>query len=229
MQERRRYGSPTGDPELGFESAKDLSAIDSHIARYWGNVDEVFHEIASDYVHIDIHLVRATANRPYHVLITSGMSDRPMKVPEGSEECGYSELVMALPATWPVDYASFTDEKVYWPFRILKQVARFPHLHQTWLWYRHTFANSEPPEAYADDTSFCASILSLPMLCSQEGVRLRISPEKEIQFLSLVPIYYEELKFAWESGSDALFERLDEINLNELVDKGRKNTCLDDF
>ena len=225
MPEPRRYEEPIGDPKLGFESARDLEAISDHIERHWGKVEEVFHEIVSEYVHIDIHLVRATAERPYHFLLTSGMSDRPMLVPEGEEERGYAELLLALPATWPVDHASFRDERNYWPFRQLKQAARFPHVYKTWLWYAHTFSNGDPPEPYAPDVSFCASILSIPALCDQEAWQLEISPEKRIHFLSLIPIYEEELRFARSTGSNALFDRLDDIDITELVFKNRKNVC----
>jgi hypothetical protein len=225
MSEPRRYGEPAGDPNLGFESARDLEAIGDHIERQWGKVEEVFHEIVSEYVHIDLHVVRATAERPYHFLVTSGMSDRPMTVPEGSDECGYAELLVALPEGWPVDHAGFHDERNYWPFRQLKQAARFPHIHQTWFWYGHTFANGDPPEAYAPDVSFCASILSIPALCDQAAWQLEISPEKRIQFFSLIPIYEEELRFAWSNGSDALFERLDGIDITELISQNRKNVC----
>lgn len=225
MSEARHYGDPTGDPALGFESAHDLEAIGRHIERHWGKVDEVFHEIMSEYVHIDIHVIRATAQRPYHLLLTSGMSDRPMTAPEGAEEFGYAELLLALPAEWPVDHASFEDERDYWPIRQLKQAARFPHVHRTWLWYGHTFANGDPLDTYADDVAFCASILSVPVLCEKAAWKLEISPEKRIQFLSLIPIYEEELRFAWENGSDALLDRLDTVDSTELISKNRLNVC----
>jgi hypothetical protein len=228
MPEPRRYGEPTGDPKLGFESARDLEAIGDHIERHWGKVDEVLHEIMSDYVHIDIHVIRAIEERPYHFLLTSGMSDRPMTVPEGAEEWGYTELLLALPPSWPVDFESFKDERNYWPIRLLKKSARFPHIHGTWLSYGHTLANEHPPEPYAPDVSFCGAILSPPFLCDQAAWQLEISPEKRINFFSLIPIYEEELRFAWSNGSDALFKRFDEINLNELISKKRKNVCQGD-
>jgi hypothetical protein len=225
MREQKQYGEPTGDPTLGFESARDLDAISDHIERYWGKVEEVFHEIVSEYVHIDIHVVQATADRPYHVLVTSGMSDRPMFPPEGMEECGYAELVLALPNSWPIDQASFDDECNYWPLRLLKVAARFPHVYRTWLWHRHSLAVMEELEAFAPDVSFCGSILSTPILCDKAACRLQISPEKQIQFLSLLPLYEEELLFTRSEGADALFEKLKGIGVTELIDKRRANVC----
>jgi hypothetical protein len=211
---------------MGFESARDLEAITDHIERYWGSIHEVFHEIRSEYVHIDVHIVKATPERPYHVLITSGMSDRPMIVPEGSEDLGYAELVIALPAEWPVEYSEFDDERNYWPVRLLKQTARFPHVHSTWLSLGHTIANGDPPAPYAEDVPFCAGILWIPSLCGEGAWSLNISPEKQIRFFSLIPVYEEEVRFAWSAGTDALFDKLDEVEISELVQKRRKNVCL---
>ncbi len=210
---------------MGFESGRDLAAIGAHIERHWGPVHEVFHEIESDYVHIDVHVVRATPERPYHVLVTSGMSDRPMKVPEGAEECGYAELLLALPQNWPVDHASFDDERNYWPVRQLKRTARFPHLYESWLWVGHTVTNGDPPEPFASNVGFCGGLLSSPVLCHKDAWCLAISPEKQIQFLSLIPVYLEELLFAWKVGADALIKRLNEIGVTELVVKDRRNVC----
>jgi len=225
MPEQRQYGEPTGDPTLGFESARDLQAISEHIERSWGKVEEVYHEIVSEYVHIDIHVVRATTERPYHVLVTSGMSDRPMHPPDGMEDCGYAELMLALPGNWPIEKASLNNEGNYWPFRLLKKTARFPHIYRTWLWHRHTLGGSNPPKAFAPDVSFSASILSFPVRCDEAARLLQISPEKRIVFFSLLPIYEEELLFARSQGSDALFEKLAGIGVTELIDKHRANVC----
>jgi len=81
----REYGEPTGEPNLGFESARDLEVLSNHIEKYWGKVPEVFHEIVSEYVHVDLHISPAIDSRPYHVVVTTGISDRPMELREPQE------------------------------------------------------------------------------------------------------------------------------------------------
>ncbi|RBP47248.1 suppressor of fused protein SUFU [Roseimicrobium gellanilyticum] len=213
------------DSHLGFESARDLEAISAHIKRYWGSIEFVLHEKKSSFVHIDIHVVAPTPERPYRVLITSGMSDRPMKVREGGEDFGYVELILAVPDTWPINHASFSDERNYWPIRQLTRAARAPHAHQYDLWYAHTIADGEEPEAFAPDVGFCANIVSVPLLCDEEGCSLKISPEKRIHFLTILPIYREEWQFAMKSGSMALLEKLDEAGVVEVIVKDRENVC----
>jgi hypothetical protein len=143
----------------------------------------VLHEVESEFVHIDVHVVRATPERPYHVLLTSGMSDRAMKVPEGAEECGYAELLLAPPRNWPVDYASFEDELNYWPVRQLKRTARFPHVYESWLWCGHTVTNGDPPSPCARRW-FVRSFGSRPL---RQGRGCLRAVREEIQFLSVIP------------------------------------------
>lgn len=224
MGELHRYGDPAGDPNLGDESARDLEKITSHITEWWGNIESTFHELVSEYVHVDVHWIKPVPDHPYHTLITSGMSDRPMKR-AGKPGEFYSELVLALPSDWPVDQESFGDERIYWPLRQLKQAARFPHVYNTVLSYGHTIANDDPPRPYADDVGFCASILSFPFLCDEEGWTLKIDNKKTIQFLSLIPIFEQELNFARREGSEKLFDIFDEEEITELINKLRPSVC----
>ena len=82
-------------PAIG--SDETIQLISNHIETHVGNIYKVFHEMVSDLVHIDLHWVKPTTERPFHVLVTSGMSDMPMTVPEGFEGLRYAELCVLLP------------------------------------------------------------------------------------------------------------------------------------
>ncbi len=136
----RNYDGPSGDPNLGDDSAADLTALEQHIGEWWGE-GTVFHEIVSEYVHVDVHHCPPGPERPYHILVTTGMSDRAMITPEGCEDFSHCELLLALPPEWPLEQKAFENERNFWPIRHLKQTARFPHVVETWLWYSHTVGN----------------------------------------------------------------------------------------
>jgi hypothetical protein len=79
----------TGPPKRGdFVSGEplDIAAISAHIERHVGAVHMVYYEILSPTVHVDIHNVAPSSERPFHVLVTSGVSLRPMVVPDDAEE-----------------------------------------------------------------------------------------------------------------------------------------------
>jgi len=109
--------------ELDSAGAVNLDAITGHAEKFWGPVETVFHEIISEYVHLDVLFVAPTAARPFRKLVTSGMSDRPMTAPLDGEK--FAELVISLPADWPVDETSRKEDRHYWPIRQLKYLARF--------------------------------------------------------------------------------------------------------
>src|SRR5262245_3288752 len=44
----------------------NIALISDHIERHLGKVATVYHELVSDLVHIDVHLVGPTDDRPYH-------------------------------------------------------------------------------------------------------------------------------------------------------------------
>jgi hypothetical protein len=212
-------------PYEGPKGEECIEQISDHIEAHLGQVEAVFHEIVSDTVHIDVHFVKATEAFPFVRLVTSGMSDLPMSVPEDSDVPKFVELLMTLPWNWKLDQDSLSDEHWYWPIRLMKGLARLPHKHKTWLGWGHTVPNGDPAEPYASSTKFCGTIL-LPSVTVPEGFhKLRIDQEKEITFLSIVPLYEEEMSLKLRSGSDALLSRFDKANVNDIVDPSQRNSA----
>ena len=214
----RSWEVATGDPAA-------IEAIEKHITAHIGPVESVFHEIISDLVHLDVHVVMPTARRNYFTLVTSGMSDRPMRTPPGAEEMRYAELLICLPPDWPLSQADMEQETNYWPIRWLKMLARFPHEYDTWLWAHHTLPNGDPAKPFVSNTSLCCAMLAWPALFRTDFRRLQISPEKTIHFLGLIPLYQEEMELKLKRGADPLMRRLEQARVTELLDIQRPNVC----
>lgn len=212
--------APTFAPPDMSES--NLQAIDDHVAEHIGKIENVWHEIVSDIVHIDVHVVPPRPERPYYTLVTSGMSDLPMNAPEGAEDWKFSELMLCLPPDWPLTTEAFKDERNYWPVRWLKTLARFPHEYETWLSVAHTIPNGEPPEPLADNTAFAGFMLVPPLTTSVEFHELLVPPLRTIHFHALLPLTAAEMAFKLKHGADALMERLEKAKVTELIDIRRK-------
>jgi hypothetical protein len=220
-----RYTERPTQFELAIGDSENIERITEHIERCCGPVDGVMHELVSDLVHIDVHSVKPTAERPYHTLVTSGMSDRPMNAPEQASDCKFAELMLCLPPDWPLDEKSWEEPRWYWPVYLLKMLARFPHEYQTWLWWGHTMPNGDPAEPYAENTQLCCALLLAPTLFDDSFSQLEIDGEKTIHFLSIVPLYQEEIAFKLDKGAEALCERFDKHNITELLNPQRVNVC----
>jgi hypothetical protein len=212
------------DFEFAIGDGDNIEQISNHIERYVGKIATVWHEIISDLVHVDVHWVQPTAERPYHTLVTSGMSDRPMTVPTGAEDFRYAEVMLCLPQEWPLSEEAFKDQRNYWPVQLLKGTARFPHEYDTWVCFGHTITNGDPPEPYDQSVKFSGSLISVPMLVDKEFWALKTA-DKTIRFYSIVPIYSQEMDFKVKQGADPLIDKLGEREINELLDIKRKNVC----
>jgi hypothetical protein len=227
--------SPSGHPiwrhterKKDFQPATggaSLEAVTGHIEEHVGQIAFVYHELVSDLVHIDVHVVQPTEEKPYYTLITSGMSDQPMAAPQGADEWRFAELLISLPAGWPMDQKAFEDESNYWPIRWLKTLARFPHEYNTWLWHGHSVPNGNPAQPFAANTNLCCALLLQPMLVPDDFLTLETADKKAIHFFSLVPLYRDEMEFKLKKGLDSLLEKFAEQEVNELLDVGRTSVC----
>jgi hypothetical protein len=201
-----------------------IEAVSDHVERWLGPIASVFHEILSDLVHVDLHWVRPTERRPWNTLVTSGMSERPMAVPPGAEMFARAELVLNLPAAWPMEHSAWQESRHYWPIRMLKSLARLPHEYETWLSYGHTVAADGEGATYDGSTTFSGVILAPPITAPPEFMTLERGGERTC-FWSVIPLYPEELDFKVRQGTDALFDRLTEYDVLDVVAPGRRNVC----
>jgi len=213
-------------PEYGEEGW--VEQIEEHVNQYIGEIDSVYHEILSDVVHIDVHVIKPTPERNYYTLFTTGMSFLPMNTPEGVEDCEYAELMICLPPDWPVSQEDFEDPDHYWPIRWLKMLARFPHDFDTWLGWGHTMPNGDPAEPLSEQTEMSGIILLPPLDVNEEFLSLDMEDGRTVHFYAILPLYSEELDLKLKYGSDPLLDKFDEYGINEIIDLNRRNTCKTD-
>jgi hypothetical protein len=224
--------SPSGATIHRLETPKrsgDREAIEAHVEKHLGKIENVFREVVADGtatepVHIDVLHVPPNETRPLHTLVTTGMSDRAMAVPNGTNSPRYLELMMSLPRSWRFDKESQDDPRWSWPVRQLKVLARMPHINKTWLGWGHTVPNDEPPTPLAPNTKLCGAIIVPSLLVPEAFFELKIAAHT-ITFFSVVPLYKEEMQLKVAQGADALFGKLIDAGIKDLVDPGRRNVA----
>jgi hypothetical protein len=221
-----RYQTPEkGEWVPPDKSGSSMEAIGQHIEAHIGKVENVFHEILSHIVHVDIHIVAPTPERPYHTLVTSGMSDLPMSPPKGAEESRFAELMLCLPSSWPMGDEAWEIKENYWPIRLLKMLARFPHEYKTWLWFGHTMPNGNPPEPFASNTLTSCMMLARPVTVSTTFWTLQAGEDKTINFFSILPLFPDEQELKLKKGANVIIERFEKAKYSELIDLSRKSVA----
>lgn len=217
-------GGPPPPPEAG-ESSAARAAVERHITAQLAAPAVIFGEEVSHRVELDLLCVAPAPGREFWTITTSGMSARPMTVEPYSDRYMYAELILCLPPDWPLGLAAFRQERHYWPLRLLKHMARLPHLQSTWLGRGNVVRRGEGPvEAYAEGTPFSACIIRQPQLFPDKFSRFQLSSH-EVAIHAICPIYREEAEFKIRKSSDALFKLLDKAGVTELIDNQRANTC----
>lgn len=212
----REFEIAASDPDL-------IDAINTHIQRHIGPVKTVYHEIISDLVHIDVHMVEATAERPFHVLVTSGMAERPMNAPR--KDLRYAELCILLPPSWPLESDKWKDEDHYWPIRWLKTLARMPHEYATFLWAGHTVPNGDPAEPFAPCTELSGIILLPTLSLPEEFGAMEMDGGKTVHFWTVWPLHEDEMNLKLRHGADALIEALEKQGVRDVIDPLRPSAC----
>ncbi|OUQ26425.1 hypothetical protein B5E80_02235 [Flavonifractor sp. An135] len=197
-----------GVPELYTEA--EMEAVEGHIQRYFGTFENVYHELISPDIHVDICVVPPSEERDYYTLVTMGMGAHRMNVPEELAEYQLerAELAIALPKDWKLGHEDLEHERWYWPIRLLKTLARLPIASDTWLGFGHTIDNQED---FAEDTKLCAAILTAPQSAADGGEVCPLPGGEEVNFYQVIPLYRDELEYKLAHDADALLGKMDGI------------------
>ena len=212
------------EPEVYSED--EMSAIEQHIKNTFGEFENVFHELDSPDIHVDICVVPPSERRNYYTLVTMGMGAHRMNVPKELAEYKLerAELAIALPPDWKLDKDSMQEQRWYWPVGLLKVLARLPISNDTWLGFGHTMEKQSP---FAEDTELCAAILTGPQDMDLDtcGEVCNLPGGEEVNFYQVLPLYREEMEYKLEHDADALLERLEAVSFVVCPDRP---SCLEE-
>lgn len=212
------FESPLPEEEYNPD---EMKCIEDFVEENIGEISNVFHEIVSPDIHVDILIVPPTEKRDFYSLVTMGMGAHKMNVPEELEdaEIDRAELIISLPKDWDIQSE---EEKWYWPLRCLKALARLPINEDSWLGWGHTIANGEP---YAENTGFNGVVLFDSPLIDDEAV-CELPNGERVTFYQVIPLYEDEMDYKIRNDGDALLDLLlEEDSFSPVVNINRKNCC----
>ncbi len=201
-----------------------LAAVEPHLAQFIGPAPNVFHEILSDGVHLDLVPYAPTQERDFWVVATLGMSAKEMTTPQDVPDAATwsrAELLVTLPGDWPgLDPAKGVvgGEAHFHPLAALKKVARYPHLAGTSVAVSHTI---NLDAAIAPDSEMTAILLWWPLFLQDEQATVVVADGVQVNYFQLIPIHADECAYAQSQGGVALFRRLAEARIDHTFDLKR--------
>lgn len=192
--------------------------IVAYFEDYFGPVDKrALIEIVPTEPPIAVHVISPAGDRQHITLFTTGMSSRPMNVPEGEDEWKYAELFIQLPGDW--NYAELGDPNLGWPILRLRSLAKYPHQIGTWLGGPVTVvSNEDPPEPIAPNARFDSLLLLAEHQVKADDGRI-------INLYRMTPLYPEERALEASEGIKALMLAFDRDSVPFIVDLKRRNVA----
>jgi hypothetical protein len=213
---------------------EEKQALNAHIEKHFGKSKAVFHEMQTSDIRVDIHLIEPCEKHAGYTLVTSGAGAFRMDIPEDYEHpinSKRAEYIIRLPETWEFaeDFNKDTleiepDEKLYWPLRWLRILARMPVIQKVWLGWGHTVPCGSP---FAENTDLCCVLVEVPYVFGIGVFKADIGLEENVHFYQLIPLYREEMDYKIQNGTHELMEMFDD-DFSDIVDINRKNYCKDD-
>lgn len=202
--DEERVSRPSNWDLLGESFAEQIR---EHVEKHIAEVQTVMHEVVGDETHLDLFFVPPQKGRDYVTVVTSGISDKPMRVPRGKEDFRYAELLMRLPPTWPLSRDSMEDGRYGWPIRCLTALAESAG-NNVVLSSGQIVPNGEPPRAYDESTGFSGAFLTTPKNNDSHFARMAVGRRSVVYFYEVLPVYAEEMLYALRRGSEVLEQRL---------------------
>lgn len=182
-------------------------------ARVFGEPVEVVRDEDPRTLAVDVAVhAPGFADRSFYTLVTHGMSDVAMPIPDGVEASSRTELVLYVDQPGP----TFV--------RLLQTIAKIPHEADHWLGAGHTIPNGEPPAPLfpgsALDTVLVLESVVSPERELKSHVEISGSP---LELLWVVPITAAECGLKVEEGVGALLNLFNERQLSFVLDPGRES------
>ncbi len=180
--------------------ALDLQALyarEAHVKEHFGQYEILFKTDRYEILHVS-----PTEEHPFHVLITSGLSNKEMEVPEGYDhgENARLELVLTLPYRWT--FASGGDFYI-WPVQMLCDIANYVLDEAEYLGFGFSFNNDAPLSPH---TKFTGGMLTALGNYPDEAQSAILPDGSQINFFEIILLRPFELKFREQHKAAELIE-----------------------
>jgi hypothetical protein len=153
------------------------------------------------------------------VLMTNGLSDYAMPVPEKYIERNHTELYFCLPSYWDL-----STENGKWVIEWIQKLAKHCIEKETWYGIGHTFPNGNPAMPLSNTMKQKYLMLNAPYFLEKELTPI-ISEGKTIHFLGIIPIFEDEMDYKMGKGTYKLLQKIEGKGVSELLDDYRMS-CL---
>src|SRR5690554_3186986 len=151
----------------------------------------------SDNDYISILKVNIQTKFSKCIIVTNGLSNYKMPVPEQYKGQKFNEIYFCLPSYWDID--DKINPNTRWPLEILQKLAKNVVENNTWYGRGHTISNGNPPRPLSEMMKQKHFVLTAP-IAMEDFLRPISIEDKTVHFLAVVPVFENELKLKETKG-----------------------------
>lgn len=192
---------------------------DKLVKRFGQNHVHQFSIGEEDYIHL-LEIGVNTKQFPMRIIMTEGLSEYKMPVPERYKEWEATELYFCLPNYW--DLNDMDNPRMNWPIKTIQRLVKNVIENKTWYGPGHTIANGNPPKAISETMKQEYFLLSKP-IALEDYLQPLLVNEKEVHFLAVIPIFSQEFERKTSQGYYKWIKKYRLKNGNEILDDFRRS------
>lgn len=165
-------------------------------------------------------LIDLELSSPVTVLMTDGLSDYRMEVPDKLKGREYNELYFCLPSYW--DWQDPENPNVNWVFHWIRKLASYAVEKGAWFGPGHTIPSGKNLEPFSPVQQQNHLILTDPILLKDHLAPITLG-DKTIYFLAVIPIFKDEMNCKQAHGTFKLLQKFNNAGVNEKLDDFRSS------
>jgi hypothetical protein len=157
-------------------------------------------------------------NTPVTVIMTNGLSDYKMPVPEKVAGREFNEIYFCLPSYW--EWEDLENPRMNWIFPWIQRLAKYVVDKQTWFGAGHTLPCGKEMQELSETMCQNHFFLSDPLLLEQQLEPIEVEG-KTIYMLAIIPIFPDEMDYKQGKGTFKFLQKLSNQGVTEKLDDFR--------
>lgn len=167
---------------------------------------------------IPLLLLDLELKTPVTILLTNGLSNYQMPVPDKLVGREYNELYFCIPNYW--DVSDLNHPNTDWVFTWIKRLTSYVTDKKTWFGHGHTMPCGKEMSSLSETMKQNHFFLSDPVLLKDELAPIKLE-NRMIHFLSIIPIFPDEMDYKQGKGTFKFEQKLRQNGITEKLDDYR--------
>lgn len=155
---------------------------------------------------------------PITVIVTNGLRNYNMPVPEKLKGLEHTEIYFCLPSYW--EWEDTENPLFNWIFEWIDKLSKFVVESNSWFGHGHTMPCGKERKSLSATMLQNHLLLAKPLLLEDELTPIQVDG-KEINFLSIIPIFPDEMDYKQGKGTYKFLKKLTGHGVTEKLDDYR--------